>query len=89
LAFEAYELYQLQLLSGRDLADPIEKIMSIYRASMLGHAAFPLAGWNYPDAYHSLQLLPAQFREIDLSRRMPTRACEPSQKFHDILRSDP
>ncbi len=36
LAFEAYELYQVQLLSGKDLSDPIWKIMSIYRTSPLG-----------------------------------------------------
>jgi len=36
LAFEAYELYQVQLLSGRDLSEPIWKIMKLYRGSPLG-----------------------------------------------------
>ncbi len=36
LAFEAYELYQVQLLSGRDLAEPIWRIMTVYRSSPLG-----------------------------------------------------
>ena len=45
LAFEAYDLYQVQLLSGRDLADPIGKIMSIYRTSSLGDTRrFPWRG---------------------------------------------
>jgi hypothetical protein len=38
LAFEAYALYQVQLLSGRDLSDPIAKIMALYRASPFGDA---------------------------------------------------
>jgi hypothetical protein len=49
LAFEAYELYQIQLLSGHDLADPIGKIMSLYRASMLGDTRrFPWQGGISP-----------------------------------------
>jgi len=47
LAFEAYVLHQVQLLSGRDLAGPIEKIMSIYRTSSLGDTQrFPWRGGN-------------------------------------------
>jgi hypothetical protein len=36
LAFEAYALYQVQLLSGRDFSDPILRIMRIYRSSPFG-----------------------------------------------------
>jgi hypothetical protein len=36
LAFEGYALYQVQLLSGRDLSEPIWRIMKIYRTSPLG-----------------------------------------------------
>ncbi len=36
LAFEAYELYQVQLLSREELARPIWNIMSLYRTSPLG-----------------------------------------------------
>jgi hypothetical protein len=36
LAFEAYTLYQVQLVSGRDLSDSIGKIMALYRTSPLG-----------------------------------------------------
>ena len=49
LAFEAYELYQVQLLSGRDLADLIWNIMSMYRTSPLGDARrFPWQGGDSP-----------------------------------------
>jgi hypothetical protein len=49
LAFEAYELYQVQLLSGRDLADPMEEIMSLYRTSTLGDTRrFPWQGGASP-----------------------------------------
>jgi hypothetical protein len=49
LAFEAYELYQIQLLSGRDLAEPIWQIMSIYRTSSLGDTLrFPWQGGDSP-----------------------------------------
>jgi len=45
LAFEAYELYQVELLSRRGLpGDPVWRIMSTYRTSPLGSAErFP---WN-------------------------------------------
>jgi hypothetical protein len=49
LAFEAYELYQIQLLVGRDLSDPTGKIMSIYRTSPLGDTQrFPWEGGDSP-----------------------------------------
>lgn len=49
LAFEAYELYQVQLLSGRDLSDPIGKIMRVYRTSPLGDTQrFPWDGGDSP-----------------------------------------
>jgi hypothetical protein len=47
LAFEAYALYQVQLLSGRDLSDPIGRIMGIYRTSSLGDTRrFPWRSGN-------------------------------------------
>ncbi len=36
IAFEAYELYQVQLLAGRDLSDPIGQIMRHFRSTPLG-----------------------------------------------------
>jgi len=49
LAFEAYELYQVQLQSGQDLSDPIWKIMRIYRTSPLGDSLrFPWQGGDSP-----------------------------------------
>ena len=49
LAFEAYELYQVQLQSGQDMSDPIWKIMRIYRTSPLGDTQrFPWQGGESP-----------------------------------------
>jgi hypothetical protein len=49
LAFEAYELYQVQLLSSMDLSDPIWRIMDVYRTSPLGDTRrFPWQGGASP-----------------------------------------
>lgn len=49
LGFEGYELYQVQLLSGRDLSEPIWRIMGIYRTSSLGNTQrFPWQGGDSP-----------------------------------------
>jgi len=49
LAFEAYELYQVQLLSGQSATDAIWKIMRTYRTSPLGDTQrFPWQGGDSP-----------------------------------------
>jgi hypothetical protein len=49
LAFEAYELYQVQRLSGRDLSEAIWNVMKIYRTSPLGDTKnFPWEGSESP-----------------------------------------
>ncbi len=47
LGFEAYALYQVHLLSGYDLTEPIWKIMKIYRTSPLGDTQ--RFDWQGPD----------------------------------------
>jgi hypothetical protein len=49
LAFEAYALYQVQLLGGRDLSESIAKIMALYRTSPFGDTRrFDWAGKDTP-----------------------------------------